>query len=94
MQCRRDGSRVRDVLRKGRIAANEFAGMIRHYDVARRSTYVVASLSGATVIACAMQCRRDRMRGFVVVDEALLADDVIADWIARAQMFNRTLPPK
>jgi hypothetical protein len=35
------------------------------------------------------------MRGFVVVDEALLADDdVIAEWIARAQMFNRTLPPK
>jgi hypothetical protein len=69
--------------------------MIRPYDVGRRSTYVVASLSGATDIACAMQCRRDRMRGFVVVDEALLDDDdVIADWIARAQIFNRTLPPK
>ncbi len=36
-----------------------------------------------------------RMRGFVVVDEALLDDDdVIAAWIARAQTFNRTLPPK
>ena len=69
--------------------------MIRPYDVSRRSTYVVASLQGATVIACAMQWRRDRMRGFVVVDEALLDDDdVIADWIARAQTLNRTLPPK
>jgi hypothetical protein len=37
----------------------------------------------------------NRMRGFVVVDEAVLDDDdVIADWIARAQVFNRTLPPK
>ena len=37
----------------------------------------------------------NRMRGFVVVDEALLDDVVvIADWIARAQVFNRTLPPK
>ena len=37
----------------------------------------------------------NRMRGFVVVDEALLDDDdVIADWIARAQIFNRTLPPR
>ena len=37
----------------------------------------------------------NRMRGFVVVDEALLDDDdAIADWIARAQTFNRTLPPK
>ena len=35
------------------------------------------------------------MRGFVVVDEALLDDDdAIADWIAFAQIFNRTLPPK
>jgi hypothetical protein len=35
------------------------------------------------------------MRGFVVVDEALLDDDdVIAEWIVRAQVFNRTLPPK
>ena len=69
--------------------------MIRPYDVARRSTYMVASLQGATDIACTMQCRRDCMRGFVVVDEAVLDDDdVIADWIARAQVFNRTLPPK
>ena len=34
------------------------------------------------------------MRGFVVVDEAVLDDDAIADWIARAQTFNRTLSPK
>jgi TfoX/Sxy family transcriptional regulator of competence genes len=34
------------------------------------------------------------MRGWVVVDGALLDDDVLDDWIARASRYVATLPPK
>jgi TfoX/Sxy family transcriptional regulator of competence genes len=34
------------------------------------------------------------LNGWVVVDGALLDDDVLADWIAQARAFVATLPPK
>jgi TfoX/Sxy family transcriptional regulator of competence genes len=34
------------------------------------------------------------MKGWIVVDGAVLDDDVLADWIDRARRFVATLPPK
>jgi TfoX/Sxy family transcriptional regulator of competence genes len=34
------------------------------------------------------------MKGWVVVDGAVLDDDVLTDWIDRARRFVATLPPK
>ncbi|HEV8175078.1 MAG TPA: TfoX/Sxy family protein [Actinoplanes sp.] len=34
------------------------------------------------------------MKGWVVVDGAVLDDDVLTDWIDRARQFVATLPPK
>ncbi|MEV4702320.1 TfoX/Sxy family protein [Actinoplanes sp. NPDC049316] len=37
---------------------------------------------------------RRPMRGWVVVDGAVLDDDVLAEWVNRARAFVATLPPK
>jgi TfoX/Sxy family transcriptional regulator of competence genes len=34
------------------------------------------------------------MKGWIVVDGAVLDDDVLTDWIDRARRFVATLPPK
>jgi TfoX/Sxy family transcriptional regulator of competence genes len=37
---------------------------------------------------------RRPMRGWVVVDGAVLDDDVLTEWVDRARAFVATLPPK
>jgi hypothetical protein len=34
------------------------------------------------------------MKGWIVVDGAVLDDEVLTDWIDRARRFVATLPPK